>query len=351
MKLYNSELHEIENLERENRIKILAKRNIEFLVENYGIDKEFLKKKFELISVVEREGKTHFVEYNGKKEEINTTDAASFVAKKSQVYDGDKWIFENAIYTNDTNSDHTITHELFHYFSSNLEMRFNSGNIGYDKIGLHITGYNRDDQVVDKSMKAIGLNEGITEFLTTQLDGGIQSISGYDYPTYIAGILANSQDKSLIKAYFSSDTKEFQEFLKDFDNRQSIVSSKKLISLSKIGNEMVDISLLKGCLEYTLSFCNNMEELKNVRKRLLPIFKSMRNNINIEFEDKNFDVKNFFTSALSQKMDSIQSKSTEELRKETMNVQQEISFINEIQQNIEKEEAAIKNKETNTPEL
>ena len=50
MKLYNSQLHEIENLERENRIKILAKRNIEFLVENYGIDKEFLKKKFELIS-------------------------------------------------------------------------------------------------------------------------------------------------------------------------------------------------------------------------------------------------------------------------------------------------------------
>ena len=44
MKLYNKELEEIENKERERRIQAIAEKNISFLVEKYGIDESFLER-------------------------------------------------------------------------------------------------------------------------------------------------------------------------------------------------------------------------------------------------------------------------------------------------------------------
>ena len=66
------------------------------------------------MSVVERGGETHFVVKNGERHEIKSDAPASFVTKKDMEFDGEKWTFENAVYTNDNNGDHTITHELFH---------------------------------------------------------------------------------------------------------------------------------------------------------------------------------------------------------------------------------------------
>ena len=53
--------------------------------------------------------------------------------------------------------------------------------------------------------------------------------------------------------------KKFREFLEDFSKIQSTVSSEKLISLSKNGSDIVNTELLKGCLEYSLIFCKNIE--------------------------------------------------------------------------------------------
>ena len=82
MRLYNRELEQIQNAERENRIQEIAEKNISFLVEKYGIDEDFLMKRLEKLSVVERKGKTHFVIQNGEKFEINSNAPASFVTKK-----------------------------------------------------------------------------------------------------------------------------------------------------------------------------------------------------------------------------------------------------------------------------
>ena len=63
-------MEQIQNAERENRIQEIAEKNISFLVEKYGIDEDFLMKRLEKLSVVERKGKTHFVIQNGEKFEI-----------------------------------------------------------------------------------------------------------------------------------------------------------------------------------------------------------------------------------------------------------------------------------------
>lgn len=303
MKLYNRELEEIENQERQDRIESIVQRQIEFLVQNYGIDEKMLQDKAEGLAVVERRSSdaTYFAEYKGEKKELpNNRSAAAFVTMKKQEYDGDKWSFENGVYMSDANSEHKIIHELFHFFSQKQQMGFDEKGVGYAKSGVSISGYDREDNVVDSSLDADGLNEGITELLATRVDTGSKP-EAYDFQTSIANILISNEHNSLLKAYFSDDEKDFQKFLEEFDKQQKTVSSKKLIEMSTYGQIVVDTEFLKGCLEYALSFCKDMEELKAERKRLLPIFRDMSNNLNIGFDIEQFDLKQFFDDILMQK--------------------------------------------------
>lgn len=344
MKIYNRELEPVENTELSRRIEKIVLKNIVFLVQNYAINEDFLRERAESLSVVERSGPTHFVTQNGQKYEINSNAPASFVTKRNMEYDGNKWNFENAIYTSNNNGNHTINHESFHFLAENTEMDFDINGIGYDKRGLSIEGYDREDGKVDVGLNAVGLNEGVTEMLAMQVDG-MDTPATYDSQVYLAEILVNSQDTSLINAYFSEDIKDFQQFLEGFDLRQSTTSSKQLISLSTNVDELMDVNLLKGCLQYSLSFCNNMEQLKDERKRLLPIFKSMANNPNIEFSDEKFDLKQFFNSMMSAKRQEIQehSKSVQELGKETLSEQKETSYLDQTQADIESQERIMEN--------
>ena len=175
-------------------------------------------------------------------------------------------------------------------------------------------------------MHASGLNEGITEMLAMQVDNS-NFPAAYDKQVYLAEILVNSQEDSLIKAYFTKDTKQFRDFLNEFDVRQSVITSNELVSLSTISDGIIDVDMLKGCLQYSLSFCQNMEQLTNERKRLLPVFQSMSKNIGIEFSDENFDLKEYFKEVMSAKRQEIQQKESEtvilptEIGKATVNAQ------------------------------
>lgn len=326
MQLYNRELEQIKNDDREKRILAIAKKNIDFLAERYGIDENILNQRLEKMSVVERSGDTHFVVKNGEKHEIESDAPASFVTKKNMEFDGEKWYFENAVYTNDINDDHTIAHELFHILSENTEMDFNENDIGYDKRGVSIVRYTKqEDREADLSMDADGLNEGITEMLAMQVDGD-NIPATYDKQVYLAQILINSQENSLINSYFSKDTKQFRDFLNGFNTRQSVISSEKLVALTRISDGILDVDMLKGCLQYSLSFCENMEQLTDERKRLLPIFQSMVRNIELEFSDENFDVKEYFKEVMSTKREEIQQHemnkviSSTEIGKATVNI-------------------------------
>ena len=298
MKLYNRDLEQINNSSREKRFLILVTEVINFLNNEYGIDRDFLHKKANEIAFVEREpSESSFVEYNGKKEEVRSEGAASFVTHKKQEYDGQKWNFENAIYTSDTNSEHTIKHEIFHYFSAVLSVEFNEKGIGYDKSGIELTGYDKSDRVVDSSVKASGLNEGITELLAQKLDNAKTLENSYAYQVSIADILINSKDKSLIKAYFSKDENSFKSFLQEFEKRQNTISSDELVRITP--NESFDNlnrDLLKGCIEYSLSFCKTKEDFNIEKNRLLPII----DNIEIAYYQDGKNVKEYLLNAISE---------------------------------------------------
>lgn len=304
MKLYNRQLQEISNPERENRIQKLCEKIIEYISENYEVDKNNLQEKIKKLSVVEREhGKSSFVEYNGKKEEIaKNSNAASFVIHKNQEKIQDKWNFENAVYTSDSNSDHTITHELVHYFSYNTEMIFNENGIAYDKVGTKIIGYDKEDEEVDLSLNGSGLNEGITELLANRIDKNSPTV--YAYQVCIADILVNKQDNSLVKAFFSNDEKDFRDFLEDFDKRQLSVSSKDLLLVKPNSNfDNFDKNIFKGCIEYSLSFCNSIENFNQEKTRLEPIIK----NISIFNYKDSKETEKFLSDILTKKQAEILS--------------------------------------------
>lgn len=333
MKLYNRELEEVENEDREKRIQAIAEKNIAFLVSRYGIDEIFLREKLGKLAVVEKSGKSYLAEYNGKKTEYsNHASAASFCGFMKQENFGDIWNFDVAVYTSDNNNDNTISHELFHYFSQNAEMPFNENEVGYVKSGVSISGYNRNDELVDNALNADGLNEGITEYLTTQ-NYGSNCPDVYFYQSYIAGILLNSQNNNLINAYFSKDYNDFKNFLNDFDRRQNLVSSNQLISLKTTGT-LVDTKLLKACLNYSLSFCNDMEQLKTERKRLLPLFKSMYENLNLAYDQNDFNLQEFFVNTFNEKKAIVKQSSEQNVIKKTV-VQKEKSVLDSAEEAIE----------------
>ena len=333
MKLYNRNLEQIEDKSREMRMQLLLEEVIEFLVNKYEVDRKFLQDKAVKIAFVERNSnESHFVEYNGEKKEINTSSgAASFVTHKKQEYDKEKWEFENAIYTNDTNSDHTIKHELFHYFSMVLNMEFNEDGIGYDKSGVVIGGYNKEYKLVDSSMMASGLNEGITELLAQKLDNVSTLRNAYAYQVFLADILVSDKNHSLIRAYFSTDEKDFRDFLSEFDKRQSTISSNNLIELLRNDSfNKMNKDLFKGCIEYTLSFCSSKEEFETEKSRLVKIIEKMvivdyKNGVNtkeyllnaIKTIEKNFEKIEIENMQKSDQQKQEEKQETDEAKDET----------------------------------
>ena len=69
----------------------------------------------------------------------------------------------------------------------------------------------------------------------------------------------------------------------------------------------------------------------------------MRNDINIEFDDENFDVKSFFDNVLSEKRKSIECKNTQELYKETLDVPKDILEIDNMDRKLSKKSKKFKN--------
>ena len=112
----------------------------------------------------------------------------------------------------------------------------------------------------------------------------------------------------------------------------------------------MDVDLLKGCLEYSLSYCNDIEKLTNERKRLLPIFKNINNTM--DFSDENFDLKQFFSNIMNVKRQEIQnkSKSVQELGKESLSEIKETSYMDETQQHIEFQEKIMSQNKNNIQE-
>lgn len=257
----------------------------------------------------------------------------------------------NAIFIDKSFSDsgfeHTFAHELFHYLSSDVEMTFNNNGAEYIS-GISIGIYDKDDNVISEESR--GLNEGITELLAIKQTG--THGGEYNIAVKIADILMGRNSQAIINAYFSTDKEQVEKFYEDFEKRQTTISSKQLKSIPASCNYFtLDINLIKGCLEYSLSYCQTIEELETERKRLLPIFKEMRDDFNIDYSEENFDIKDLFVSVIKEKRECIQTKSTQDLGRETMDVQTEIVYMDATQEGIQREQKLVEDKTKNAQQL
>lgn len=306
MKIYNSKMELIEKPERESEIAKILDSEIPFVTEEYDIDEQLLRERSNSISVVEREMSEKFVtvEVNGVKQKIKAPgSAAAFAGTLIQSFDGTKWDFENAIFITDSNDTHNVSHEVFHALSEKKEMTYDENGVGYTKKGISILGYDKSDNIVDSEYNAIGLNEGITELLAAKMDG--IAPTAYKAQAYLADIMISDKNNSLVKAYFSNEDKDVKKFFDEFEKRQNKVSAKELVNLSKFAVDEMNVSVLEGVLDYTLSYCNNMDELKNERARLLNIFTAIAKEPEIEFNDESFDIKAFFKDKMLARRDEL----------------------------------------------
>lgn len=270
--LYDADLNIVESTERKERIADTLQKEIDFISTNFGVDRDFLQKRVDNLAAVEWKVRTpHKVQYMGEVKTVNGgRNAAAFFAKKSQTYKDGHWDFENAVYFDDRVSPHTLDHKLLHALSANTEINFGESDIGWDKGGLNVSGYNRQDEKVDDTMFAEGLNEGVTELLAAKFDGATPDV--YLPQVYVADLLISPNNPKLVQAYFAEDKEVFRGFLDDFDARQKSIQSSRLTGLSKSAIIDIDDDLLRGCVEYTISHCETVEQLTAERQRLLPIF-------------------------------------------------------------------------------
>lgn len=366
MKIYNRQLEKIEDEGLQQRVSEIMRKVQNFLVQNYGLESQTLEKRAQELSIVtfsKKDDQTYIKTFDGKPKELPiSTFHVAWHGQKSQRYDGDMCYFEDAIFIDATYTDdefeHTFAHEFFHHLSSDSEMKFDENGHALYKTGVSIGSYDRNDNLV--SRESIALTEGITEALTIQYMEG-RGLESYIVFNKIATILMNRKHPKILEAYFSNNKNKVEEFYKDFEARQEIVSSEELKNLyydAKGPNayfpidKPINANLIRGCLEYSLSYCENMEQLIAERRRLLPIFKSMANDPNIEYSDENFDIREMVNSVFNARRTMLTAKkNTQALGKETIIEQKDTAFIDETEQAIENEQKAIENSKDNTQSL
>ena len=74
MIIYNRELEQIEDLETQSKIEQIIKKQVDFLVSNYGMDRQMIENKLRDLSIVEyskRNDKTYLKKINGEIKEFS----------------------------------------------------------------------------------------------------------------------------------------------------------------------------------------------------------------------------------------------------------------------------------------
>lgn len=91
MIIYNRELEQIEDLETQSKIEQIIKKQVDFLVSNYGMDRQMIENKLRDLSIVEyskRNDKTYFKKINGEIKEFSIRRRSSSIlwANRAKLY-------------------------------------------------------------------------------------------------------------------------------------------------------------------------------------------------------------------------------------------------------------------------
>lgn len=156
-------------------------------------------------------------------------------------------------------TNHQLIHELIHAISSTQINRFDNEGIVHTKVGTKIDYFNRNlnNYIKIDNLSSDGLNEGITEFLTSVITN---EYTGH-YPTMvIIAKLLMSSNNNLLNAYFSKDLDELEIFYSDLEEKQSIITRDDLRNLnSKEINEEAIARIIVGAISYNKSYGNELD--------------------------------------------------------------------------------------------
>ena len=120
-------------------------------------------------------------------------------------------------------SKHQLVHELLHALSSNQHNYFNESGITYTKTGTKTDFYGKDTNnvVIANNPSSDGLNEGITEFLASNI---MNDYNGNYAPFVVISKLFLEANFNLINAYFSRNSDELEKFYGDLEEKQTIIT-------------------------------------------------------------------------------------------------------------------------------
>ncbi len=176
-------------------------------------------------------------------------------------------------------SNHIITHEVLHAFSSNSGKTENGG--GYIKIGSRYTEFDGRGNIVTTT--SADLNEAITDALASRANGrvGPGANAGYASQVIVADLLMGEkvENNAFIQDVYFGKSKKFAE---DFDKTlktSKVKFSDYLQSFRILGSEedtQKSDELLKGAVEYNLRKAATSEEIDKVyafQQKVIHIYK------------------------------------------------------------------------------
>lgn len=303
MKIYDSNLERIENTETENYLDHLVNQQIHFIKEYFGTNTDILESDIEKIEIIKTSDSYKFIVDEKIIERKFPTNARAFATKKKISHQKEQIDITYGVYVRDFNDVVNLTHELYHGLSGRDKLIKDSDGNFYDKIGLLIVDYDKEENVVDRSLYANGLNEGVTELLTTKFLNRNQP-SAYDFQVYVSDILIGI-DKTLLEAYFSNNKQEFISFLNNFSKRQNTITKENLVSMPSGQNLPFDkmLLVLKASIEYSISFTKNKEELSMEYQRINQIVNNMKSNLNVcETEEEYNSIKQILDNLIADKL-------------------------------------------------
>ncbi|MBR4830530.1 MAG: hypothetical protein IKZ96_02035 [Bacilli bacterium] len=153
---------------------------------------------------------------------------------------------------------HAFIHELLHALSSTTIHFFNENGISYIKIGTKVKYIDKNMEYVDgKNLSAEGFNEGITEALASLITGRFTG----QYPSHTAiGTLFVTSNSLALNAYFSHDLSRLEEFYKDLEEKQSIITREDLMNFGKDTSEELIARIIAAGVAYNKAYNQDFDE-------------------------------------------------------------------------------------------
>lgn len=158
-------------------------------------------------------------------------------------------------------NEHDLTHELIHSLSFNQHNYYKEDGTFNTKTGTKIDYYdkNGNDKLVDYNASSDGINEGITELLTSKITNNYH-MGNYAPFVALSQILIDA-NPNLLKAYFSRDVSELEKFYEDLETKQTSITRFDLTNLSSKETDLnILAKIINGAISYDKANNSNFNE-------------------------------------------------------------------------------------------